>query len=594
MKLFDLLKRSYSVRMSSPLSSSPLGLFLLLLVCSPFSRAVEVKAPLFEEYLQGGRVAAYVQEALAFLEANPQSLYAPRVANDLLIIATALKNEQLAVEAKRRLLLDYPASVQSTHLVSTFEEAKELREFLVDIQGPVGESEFAGRFCRVVKAGFRQFGAEFLNDADFQLRCYLHSLTAGDDALKNAVLPQLREDLANDKEDFAELAIALDDKLSDLEKLRRLHALLEHEESATLEFCIDFFAAALPKSERSSPEIVKILAERAVWGSGGKQALVLLDALPKAIRSDAKYRVLRAKVLWAESRAEDALKDLVQATSGAKPWSRTATDFADGVRSWDERRALVVQSILGISKSFGKDTTGLDAEISFSKKDDEGKTFNYTAYLGMIPNKNLLQLHVSEGESVKFAYRTDAKSSGLYLAGADKIMRFATSGPVPAPNFTLEREEGGGFNLQGGATIASSLDAARKSGANLLDSPYLSTVLGLNTLLEHSVRRIGGWIEKPRQEGKTTYLSVRTLQRFNALGLRVTVGVHETGALASILVKKLDGSSRLEVGKIRYGGDSFELRPAVWPDLAFEDRKEFDFSVITQVMGAIGKALADE
>ena len=96
----------------------------------------------------------------------------------------------------------------------------------------------------------------------------------------------------------------------------------------------------------------------------------------------------------------------------------------------------------------------------------------------------------------------------------------------------------------------------RKSGASLLDSPYLSTDLGLNALLEHTVRRNGGWIEAPRKEGKVTLFSVRTLQRFNPKGMRFTVGVDENGALRLIRMVKLDGSTRVEVRNVRYGGNT--------------------------------------
>ena len=577
----------------------PRFLFLFGLICvlisSPStSQAVEVKAPMFEEYLQGGRAAAFVQDAQAFLRSNPQSLYAARVAHDLLVIGSVMGDTLLVGESKRRLLLDYTGSAQTGYLASTFANAEDFRKILVDVPGQTEDSTFAKKFCRAVKLGFRRFGGEVFNDSDFRVRCYLYSMTAGDVALTNAVLPELRRELANNKEDHPELAVILDGKLSPLDKLRRLHGLLQAEESGDLEFYIDFFATGLSVTERSSPEVIKILAERAVWGSGGKQALALLDTLPKTVRSDTKYLVLRAKVLWAEGRAEDAMADLVKASEAEGPWGETATGFADGVRGWNERRTALVNGILAASKSFSEETTGLDAEITFFKKDDNGKELNYSAYLGLVPDKNLLQVNLREGEDVKFAYRTDAKSSGLYLSGWKKVMRFASSGPVPAPNFTLQREEDGGFNLQGGATIAASLDAAKKSGAGLLDSPYLSTALGLNALLEHTVRRNGGWIEAPRKEGKLTLFAVRTLQRFNPRGLRITVGVGEKGTLRSILVNKLDGSTRLEVGKIRYGADSFKLRPAVWPDLPVEERKQFDFSVIAQVMGAIGQAFASE
>ena len=349
-----------------------------------------------------------------------------------------------------------------------------------------------------VKLGFRRFGAEFLEDSDFRARCYLHAKTAGDLTLMNAVLPELRRQLAENEEEEPQLAILLDGELSNLAKLRRLHGLLETEESVDLEFYLDFYAADLTGEERASPEVAKILAERAIWSSGGQQALALLDTLPKAIRSDPKYLVLRAKVLWGGERGEDALHDLEKAAEGDGLWAETATAFADGVRGWNGRRATLVESILAASKSFSEETSGLDAEIIVFKTEDDGKRLNYSAYLGIIPEQNLLQVHVREGEKTKFAYRTDAKSSSLYLSGWEKVMRFATSGPVPAPNFTLQREEDGRFNLQGGATIVTSLDAAKRSGAGLLGSPYLSTAIGLNALLEDTVRRNGGWIEAPR------------------------------------------------------------------------------------------------
>ncbi|MGE4551046.1 MAG: hypothetical protein AAEJ57_06615, partial [Opitutales bacterium] len=265
------------------------------MACTPSaSRAVEVDAPLFEEYLQGGRTAAYVEDARAFLSSNPQSLYAPRVAHDLLVLGTTLRNEQLVMESKRRLLLDYAASAQASYLLSTFSKPENFRKFLIDAPGPAGELAFARKFCRAVKLGFRRFGAEFLIDHDFRARCYLHSLTAGDEALMKAVLPDLRAQLKENKEEHPQLGILLDGELSNLAKLRRLHALLEAEESVDLEFYIDFYAAKLSKQERSSPEVLEILAERAVWGSGGQQALALLDTLPKTIRSDPKYLVLRA------------------------------------------------------------------------------------------------------------------------------------------------------------------------------------------------------------------------------------------------------------------------------------------------------------
>ncbi|MBO94961.1 MAG: hypothetical protein CMI32_08725 [Opitutales bacterium] len=568
---------------------------ICLLACFPSaSRAVEVNAPLFEEYLQGGRVGAFVEDARVFLTSNPQSLYAPRVAHDLLVVGAALGNDELVADAKRRLLLDYTSSVQAGYLASTFAKAEDFRNFLVDAPGPAGELAFARKFCRVVKLGFRRFGAEFLDDPAFRVRCYLHSKTAGEVDLMRAVLPELRRRLAENEKEEPALGVLLDEELSNLAKLRRLHVLLEAEELVDLEFYLDFHAAALTEEERSGPEVAEILTERAVWGDGGQQALALLDTLPKTIRSDPKYLVLRAKVLWGGERGEDALTDLAKAAEGKGAWAETATGFADGVRGWNERRPVLVGAILAAAKSFSGETTGLDAEITFFKKEEDGKNLNYSAYIGIIPDKNLLQVHVREGENTKFAYRTDAKSSGLYLSGWKKVMRFATSGPVPAPNFTLQREEGGGFNLQGGATIAASLDAAKRSGAGLLDSPYLSTPLGLNALLENTVRRKGGWIEASRKEGKVTLLSVRTLQRFNPKGTRFTVGVDANGALQLIRMVKLDGSTRVEIGKIRYGDDSFELRPVVWPDLPVEDREQFDFSVIAQVMSAIGQAFESE
>ena len=57
-----------------------------------------------EDYLPAGRVSAYLKDAQDFLMKNPQNPYAPRLAQDLLMVAKVTGQNKISEEARRFLL----------------------------------------------------------------------------------------------------------------------------------------------------------------------------------------------------------------------------------------------------------------------------------------------------------------------------------------------------------------------------------------------------------------------------------------------------------------------------------------------------------
>ena len=562
--------------------------FLCLWTLFPnLSQALEPEPPLFEDYLHGTQnLEAFVRDAHSFVIKNPKSIHAPRITHDLLVFGTLSKQDGIIDMAQRVLLLDFVDSPHGRYFLNSFKEAKELRTLLIGLSGNSGAKVFSLKFCRAAKAGFRRFGTSFFDDEAFQVKSYLHACLAEDEELKGGMLHPLRRRLEEKGDDHPQLSILLDEKLSSLEKFKRFHEIMNGDNEGELASYLDFHAKLLSEKERASPEVLEILANQAAWSLSEKGALELLDALPDSRRSTPLHLLLRAKVQWSGGSGEGALRDLAKAAKGKGPWAELAPQLAEGISHWEERRDALAKVFLAISKSFNPESAGLEVEVSLSTKKKSADDLNFTGYLAFLPKKNELALEVINRGKLVFAYRTSKESSSLYLGNRREIMEFASGGPVPAPNFALNRSSDGQFHLTGGAMMAPSLDAAKKSGSSLFDSPYLSTEKGLGILLQYTIPRRGGWIEKSRREKKLDLHSIRWPERFNPDGFRAELGVCDKGSLRSVKVNNLDGSFRAEA-KIRYGEKNFSARPLQWPDLPVRKRQEFDFTVITEILGAM-------
>ncbi len=549
--------------------------------------ATEVPIPLTEDYLPAGRVSAYLTDAQEFLRKKPKDPYAPRLAQDLLMVAKATGKDKIAEGARRSLLFRYVNSLQAGHLLTSLgSDPKVLREFLLQEADRVDEAEpdFPARFCRCVLTAVRRIGPKLLEDNAFRVRLLLLAEAAGVPNLRKAAIEPLRN-LELGDEPLGQVVAAVLSSKTALDKLFAVHAI----KSSDARFVESFYLSRLDDKQRKLPAVVELLAKRAIFGPNKKPAkgIVRLEALPTKRRKEPRLICWKAKALLALDRPQEARKVLA-AVQGSDPWAKAARSLADGLEHAESRRDTLIKAILGAVGTFSKEVEAIRVEATYkpSAKDD-APVNNF--YLGLSTAANALEVQFHRGETLVLAYRTEANSSALYSQGQDKILRYAASGAVPIPNFSLRRDpEDGTFSFNFGAEMGASVEQAANQGERLLDNPYLATPAGLGVLLLYTLSSSGAWLPPPSSERGVTRHSIRFIDSEDPVGKVLSLGLSPAGELRNLRYGDLD------VHSIRYGPRSLLENAPAWPDLPVEQREEFDFGAFMGLFASLSKLATAE
>ena len=534
-----------------------------------------------EEYLSGGRITDYHKDARAYLEQNPKAPLSPRLAHDLYMVATITGNGQVAKEARRALLFDYPSSLQSNYLLSSLgTDEKKLREILIEEADGVSEAKpgFPARFCRCILLALRIHGAKLLADNSLRLRVLLLAESAGVTNLRQAAREPL-QGLAEESGDQAEVATAVLSDKPILEKLAAVHKL----NGSDALFAESFYLSNLDEEQRKNPQVTELLAERAIFGKNKDLAggLAHLENLPPKIQSTSRLSFWRAKALIALDRSDEAEAALAK-IQGNDAWAKAARSLGDGVQHAEGRRNALSKAILAAVKTFSKDVEAIRIEANLQPEEGEEKQDSIAKlYLGISTSSNLFELQVRRGDALVLAYRTDANSSALYSHERKKILRFASSGAVPMPSFSLKRDaEDGTFNFNLGAGMGSSVEQVADQGERILDNPYLATSAGLGTLLRYTLTQKGAWLPPTSSMGEVTTHSIRFVEPYDPEEKFLSIGVSSKGRLGAI------GFGKWNAHSIRYGSNSLLANSPPWPDMPIDERKEFDFASFMSLIGS--------
>ena len=552
----------------------------LIAHCPDYPLAADSKIPMAEEYLSGGRISAYKEDARAYLEKNPKAPLSPRLAHDLFMVATITGNEQVAKEARRALLFDYPSSLQANYLLSSLgTDEKKLREILIEEADRVSEAKpgFPARFCRCILLALRIHGAKLLADNALRLRVLLLAEAAGVTNLRQAAREPL-QGFAKENGDQAEVATAVLSDKPTLEKLAAVHKL----NGSDALFSESFYLSRLNEEERKNPQVTELLAERAIFGKNKDFAagIAHLENLPPEIQSTSRLSFWRAKALIALDRSDEAEAALAK-IQGNDAWAKAARSLGDGLQHAKGRRNALSKAILAAVETFSKDIEAIRLEANYQSKENDKQLDSIAKlYLGISTRTNALEVQFRRGDTLVFAYRTDANSSALYSHERKKILRFASSGAVPMPSFSLKRDpEDGTFNFNFGAGMGSSVEQVANQGERLLDNPYLATPAGLGILLRYTLTQKGAWLPPPSSMGEVTTHSIRFVEPYDPEEKFLSIGVSSKGRLRAIRF------GNWNVHSIRYGSSSLLANSPAWPDLPVEEREEFDFA---SFMGLIG------
>ncbi|MBC8350148.1 MAG: hypothetical protein H8E24_16220 [Verrucomicrobia bacterium] len=552
---------------------------VLLGLCPEHVLLGESPIPMAEEYLSGGRITAYQKDARAYLEQNPKAPLSPRLAHDLFMVATITGNEQVAKEARRALLFDYPSSLQTNYLLSSLSsDEKKLREILIEEADRVLQSEpgFPARFCRCILLALRTHGAKLLADNSLRLRVLLLAEAAGVTNLRQAAIEPLQE-LAEENGEQAEVVTAVLSTKSILEKLAAVH----HLNGSDALFTESFYLSSLDKEQRKNPQVTELLAERAIFGRDKdfQAGIAHLENLPPKMQSIPRLSFWRAIALIGIERGDEAKKVLAK-TSGVDPWSQAARSLEDGLQHSEDRRNALSKAILAAVKTFSKDVEAIRIEANLQPEEGEEQQDDIAKlYLGISTSLNLFELQVRRGDALVLAYRTDAHSSAIYSNDRKSILQFASPGAVPMPRLGLKRDaEDGTFNFNLSAGMGTTVEQVADQGERILDNPYLATSAGLETLLRYTLTQKGAWLPPASSAKGITKHIIRLAYSDDPKEKFISIGVSSDGKLRTI------GFGKWNLHSIRYGSNSLLANSPAWPDLPVEKREEFDF---TSFMGLI-------
>ncbi|MBU62800.1 MAG: hypothetical protein CMI26_09890 [Opitutae bacterium] len=531
-----------------------------------------------EEYLPGGRISAYQQDAIDYLEQNPKAPLSARLAHDLFMVATLTGNEKVAKKARRSLLFDYPTSLQTNYLLRGWNSDEEkIRKILLEEADRVSEegAGFPARYCRCILLALKIHGPKLLADTSLRLRVFMLAEAAGVANLRQAVIDPLQE-FAEEKAEQAAVVTAVLSEKPNLEKLATVHKL----SSSDARFAESFYLSRLDEEERKNNKVIELLAERAIFGSNKdfQKGIDYLENLSPEMQSIPRLSFWRARALIGLDRTY-ATQEVLAKIEGNDPWAKAARSLGDGLQHAKTRRDALSKTILAAVKTFSNDVEAirLEAEEGDGQKEEGAKL-----YLGISTSSNALELQFSRGGTLVFAYRTDANSSAMYFHERKKILRFASPGAVPMPSLGLSRDpEDGTFKFNFGAGMGSSVEQVANQGEKILDNPYLATSSGLGTLLQYTLTQKGAWLPPSSSTKGITKHFIRIVESHDPQEDSLSIGVSSDGKLRTV------GFGKWNVHSIEYGSNSLLANPPPWPVLAVEEREEFDFASFMGFLGSV-------
>ena len=547
---------------------------------------MQAQVPIPEDFVPAGRVEEYLASAKRFLENHPSDRFAPRVAFDLYTITAGIGRKEEAVAARSKLLFLYPRSFQAGYLFSTFEDAKEFRNFLNKQTEDYFKANYAGlpeKFCQVFMIGLQRFGhhPDLAGDFSLLLKGFAFSQITGDKQLNSMA----RQELALKRIEFQDgpflqtLDLCMNRNLSLKQRVLGLHGIQDGKDALFLK---RIFMDRLSAEVQAEPEILRIHAEDALRQRKFEEAMGFISKLPPADRNVPQILFWHALCQFALKRDSDAVKVLgnLYQSHPQSPWATVAKAYGEGILHLESNSKLHVEGLYTFIQTMQKGMDLFQATIEFESNRSNPR--KYLIYLGVMSRQNYLEISVSEEGRHLFAYRTGKTESALFLKEEGKIYHFAKPGPIPAPKIQLQKKADGTFYISADASIESSFEQARKNNKGILNSPFLTTPEGLRVLFDYSVRKLGICPLSPIQAENT--------RTFEWLVPRV-----QTPELDRLRFQ-LDSQGRLSgvtfpqfrLVDIEYGGaGEARLTPPDWPSAPVEKQDELNAALFFRVFAAL-------
>lgn len=570
----------------------PLIKFCFFISLSVFSLTLtgkENRIPFYEDYLKSSDLSGFLEVAKKFLVENPDSIEAPRVSHDYLIVAKANRDIEGINFATSLLLFKYGNSIPALHFITSFEkDSKTLTKLLIGKAnfGNLESKEFAISYCRALILIARTRGPEFLANSSLRLRAFLLAQKAGVDEIETSAAKALQIE-AEKNNGFSKVAkiVTSDKNLTD-----KLSALSQYS-GMDAEFTTAYYLAQLSKKERTSDAIITIQLKQALFGTPPsiEKALQSIASLPTKIGKQADVQTFLGMAHHLDGKSELAIKTLSKIPSSSSnqimaQWGETAQSFANGIQFSENRKKLLLEALGKAFDQLSTDQDSLFATLNWNSESNKD-SINYTAHIGISKEQERLEINVMRGNKTIFAYRTDEKNSSLFSSDLNQSIHFNSQGVFPVPQFDIKRDvETGGFSYNFNLNFSATQDKLLAEGTRLIENPYLSTSKGRNVFLTYLLSEKPMWMSPAKSVTGGTSFPLFLLDAESPTPTSITITTDLSNNLKEIQI------GRFSLSNISLGDtDSFDNIPA-WPEATPMDKEKFDFSLFMKVLQEFSKA----
>ncbi|MDG1132168.1 MAG: hypothetical protein P8N21_05690 [Opitutales bacterium] len=563
---------------------SAISLFLLFYfgIISALAQA-QGRIPFYEDFIEGGDLSGYLELAHNFLNENPDSKEAPRVALDLIMMGKAAENLKSVVRGTDLLLFKYLGTLPSLHFISSFDKGSPRLNQLLKVkiaEADLSHKEFARSFADAIVLLARIHGPELMADPSLLLRTYLIVKMSDNFKLLESLEKAL--DVTEEKnKGIGSLVSICRAENAPMEKITRLRQ-ISHPEA---EFCIKYFTNRLTNEEKKSKLFLESTIQSALFGVSPKADLSLtyLSNLPNDLSTSPKYQVYTAFAHLLRGNQESSislLKTLCDSNpNSSDTWIETARSLSDGTEFGESRKALFLEQLEKLYEHWQKDAEAFLIEGAWLHS-NEKQVLNFQ--IGVDKKKEKVVLHFQQNEKPFFSYQVSPNGSRIFTSSGKNIS-FISGGAYPLPKIEIIRDiNTGSFNYSFNLNFGRKFEDFIKQANENLKISYLGTSKGREVLLTHALEQKGIWFSPPASSDRGTVFTL------NQIDPKVSSKVYKT---------EIAGSGELaylEFGKLRINNFSqgpIELLNSLpnWP--APEPKKSEDGLELSILIEAIGELI---
>jgi len=398
--------------------------------------------PTPEAYIKANDLNAYVKAAVEFLQKNPNSPDAARVAMDLMMVSGAQGNRQLFNQMRDLLLLRHAGTLQST-FISAQMNVNTYRAFLNQKGNAAllqNNKALSTLWTRALRQGVHHFGSRLTADSGFLLKAALIAQDTDDQELKDALTKAINERKKED-EDLARWANICFDFEGTPDKVKKLHEM----EDSTATVLTRYYLVRMTPEQRRQPAMVEVIAEYLMrqgnYAAAEEANTRLLDS-----KDTAQIRFWKA---WSEAAKQETekaiatLKDLREKYPDSD-WSTHGSVYANELSQVDKHTAAYANALVDATDKIKAGIGVFEGEFFYRKADAV-----FDIKVAYVADESMELLVKRDGKPM-LGYRVKGDESWLFLESEEKIRHYKEGSIIPAPTLAMGPKATGGLQYNMG------------------------------------------------------------------------------------------------------------------------------------------------